>query len=141
VAIQGTDSNTWDKYGTSNPAIHRVGNKFILLYIANNNPKQPPHPSNQKIGMAIADSPYGPWKRVGEDGLILSTPTNEEYWNYEAGNGVNNPALLQHPEGGYFLYYKSEKAKMGLAIAENIEGPYVQFPSPVTTNDIVLTTE
>ncbi|RLD93701.1 MAG: hypothetical protein DRJ29_08065 [Bacteroidetes bacterium] len=138
VAIQGTDSNTWDKYGTSNPAIHRVGNKFILLYIANNNPKQPPHPSNQKIGMAIADSPYGPWKRVGEDGLILSTPTNEEYWNYEAGNGVNNPALLQHPEGGYFLYYKSEKAKMGLAIAENIEGPYVQFPSPVTTNDIAI---
>lgn len=135
VAIKGTGTDTWDKYGSHNPTIHKVGSKYILLYIANNNYRQPPHPSNQKIGMAIADSPYGPWKKAGKDGLILSTPANENYWNYKAGNGVNNPALLQHPDGGYYLYFKSEKSRMGLAIAETIEGPYVQLPSPVTAND------
>lgn len=135
IAIKGTGTDTWDSYGASNPTIQRVGNKYILLYIANNNPKQPPHPSNQNIGMAIAESPYGPWKKTGEGGLILSTPTNNNYWNHKASNGVNNPALLQHPDGGFFLYFKSEKAKMGLAVAEEIEGPYVQLPTPVTAND------
>jgi len=135
IALSGSAKDTWDKYGIHNPTIQKVGNKFVLLYIANDNPKQPIHPSNQKIGMALAESPYGPWKRVGKDGLILSPPKNKKYWNYNASNGVNNPALLQHPDGGFFLYFKSEKSKMGLAIAENIEGPYVQMPFPVTGND------
>jgi hypothetical protein len=52
-------------------------------------------------------------------------------------SGVNNPALLQHPDGGFFLYFKSndgQSSKMGLAIAENFEGPYVQLPWTVTYN-------
>lgn len=66
---------------------------------------------------------------------MLKTSINKDYWTYNASNGVNNPAFLQHPDGGYFLYFKSEKARMGLAVAENLEGPYVQMPFPVTVND------
>ncbi|MEX0273647.1 MAG: endonuclease/exonuclease/phosphatase family protein [Flavobacteriaceae bacterium] len=135
VAITGTGKETWDKFGAHNPAIHKVGDTYVLLYIGNTNPKRPDHPANQKIGMALAASPYGPWQKVGKDGLILSPPENEKYWNHKAGNGVNNPAFLQHPDGGFFLYFKSEKARMGLAVAENLEGPYVQMPFPVTAND------
>ncbi|WP_165770007.1 glycoside hydrolase family protein [Flagellimonas pacifica] len=135
IAIKGTGKDTWDKYGAHNPTVHKVGNKYVLLYIGNTNPNRPHHPSNQQIGMALADTPYGPWNRVGGDGMILSPPKNKKYWNYNAGNGVNNPAFLQHPNGGFFLYFKSEKARMGLAIAENLEGPYVQMPFPVTAND------
>jgi hypothetical protein len=135
VAIAGTGLDTWDRYGAHNPAISRIDGKYVLLYIANDNATRPVHPSNQKIGMAIADSPYGPWEKVNRDGLVLDTPKNPEYWNYKASNGVNNPALLKHPDGGYFLYFKSEKARMGLAIAENLEGPYVQMPFPVTSNN------
>ncbi|MEN8187302.1 MAG: glycoside hydrolase family protein, partial [Bacteroidota bacterium] len=136
IALKGTGIDTWDKYGTSNPSIYKVGDKFVLLYIANTNPKMPLHPSTQKIGMALSDSPYGPWEKTGGDGLILSPPLNDSYWNYNASNGVNNPTLLQHPDGGFFLYFKSEKGKMGLAIAENIRGPYVQLPFPVTSNEM-----
>ena len=135
VAIRGTGKDTWDRYGVHNPAIHKVGKRYLLLYIGNNDHHQPPHPSNQCIGMAVSESPYGPWKRVGKDGKILTTPKNEKYWNHNAGNGVNNPALLQHPDGGFFLYFKSAEAKMGLAVAEQAEGPYVQLPFPVTTNE------
>ena len=135
IALKGTGLDTWDKYGAHNPSIHKVGDQFVLLYIANNKPKKPPHPSNQKIGMALSPSLYGPWEKTGKEGLILAPPSNENYWNYQASNGVNNPTLLQHPKGGFFLYFKSEKAQMGLAIAENIDGPYVQLPFPVTTND------
>lgn len=135
VVLTGTGKNTWDKCGIHNPAIHKVGDKYVLLYISNDNYNQPPHPSNQKIGMLISDNLYGPWKKVGQDGCILSPSDNPKHWTYNATNGVNNPALLQHPDGGFFLYFKSNKSKMGVAVAENIEGPYVMFPNPVTKNN------
>ena len=120
-------------YAPHNPTIHKVGDKYALFFIANNGIKE--HPSNQYICLAISESLYGPWTKVGHNGVVLRTPKNKDYWNYNASNGVNNPALLQHPNGGYFLYFKSEKARMGVAIAENLEGPYVQMPFPVTAND------
>ncbi len=134
ISIAGTGEDTWDRYGAHNPSVHKIGNTYVLLYIGNTDHRQPPHPSNQCIGMAVSESPFGPWERVGKDGKILSPPDNENYWNHNAGNGVNNPALLQHPDGGFFLYFKSEEAKIGLAVAEQLEGPYVQLPFPVTAN-------
>jgi len=149
IALKGTKTDTWDKqapvnpaihkiknwdeFAPHNPAIHKVKNQYALFYIANDGIDK--HPSNQCIGLAVSSSLYGPWEKAGKDGKILSPPDNPDYWNYKASNGVNNPALLQHPNGGFFLYFKSEKARMGLAVAENLEGPYVQMPFPVTVND------
>ncbi|MBD3628465.1 sialate O-acetylesterase [Cyclobacterium sp.] len=135
IALKGSGSDTWDRYGMHNPTIHKINGQYVLLYIANDNYKQPPHPSNQKIGMALSDTPYGPWKKVNGDGLLLDVPADPDYWNHNASNGVNNPALLQHPNGGFYLYFKSEKARMGMAVSENLTGPYVQMPFPVTNND------
>ena len=135
LALTGTGKETWDKCAVHNPAIHKVGDQYVLLYIGNNNPKIPPHASNQCIGMAVSKNLNGPWNRVGTDGKILSPPDNPKYWNYKATNGVNNPAFLQHPDGGFFLYFKSQGGKMGLAVAEKLEGPYVQMPFPVTRNN------
>lgn len=120
-------------YAPHNPAIHKVDSLYALFYIGNDGIAK--HPSNQYICVAFSESLYGPWNKGGEDGVILEPPKNADYWNYNASNGVNNPAFLQHPDGGYFLYFKSEKARMGLAIAENLEGPFVQLPFPVTAND------
>lgn len=135
VALKGTNSETWDRYGMHNPVIYNVENKYVLLYIANNNYHQPPHPANQNIGMAVSESLYGPWDKVNESGLILTPPSNPHYWNFKASNGVSNPSLLPY-KGGYFIYYKSSNAMMGLAIAENLTGPYVQMPFPVTSNNL-----
>ncbi len=135
VALRGTGSGTWDSYGAHNPAIHRVGDRYVLLYIANDNPTQPPHPANQKIGMVTSAKLSGPWEKVNGDGMVLATPADETYWNYGASNGVNNPALLQHPSGLFYLYFKSKGGKMGLALAGQVEGPYVPLPDPVTSND------
>ncbi|NND06392.1 MAG: hypothetical protein HKN87_08425 [Saprospiraceae bacterium] len=138
VALQRDTAATWDKFGLHNPTIHKVDNLYVLLYIANDNPTQPPHPANQKIGMATALSLGGPWRKVGKDGMILSTPDDANSWNYQSSNGVNNPAFLKHPSGRYFLYFKSHQAKMGLAMAESLIGPYVQMPFPVTENDKII---
>jgi hypothetical protein len=134
IALKGSGEETWDKFGAHNPTIHKVSNTYVLLYIANDNPHTPPHPANQQIGMALSSSLYGPWEKVNGDGLILSTPGDSSYWNYGASNGVNNPALLHHPEGKFYLYFKSEGGQMGLAISGNLAGPYKQLPEPVTAN-------
>ena len=120
-------------YAPHNPAIHKVDSLYALFYIVNDGIEE--HPSNQYICLATSKNLQGPWEKAGDNGKILAPPQNPNYWNYQASNGVNNPAFLQHPDGGYFLYFKSEKARMGLAIAEDLEGPYVQLPFPVTTND------
>ncbi|QPH39700.1 glycoside hydrolase family protein [Pedobacter endophyticus] len=134
VVLKGTGKNTWDKYGAHNPNIHKVGDEYVLLYIGNSDYAQPPHPANQCIGMAIAKNLNGPWKKVNVDGKILNPPTNKNYWNYNARNGVNNPALLPY-NGGFLLYFKSNGYMMGLAVAESLTGPYVQLPFPVTRNN------
>ena len=138
VAVKGSGQDTWDKYGAHNPAVHQVGDTYVIVFIANDNPVKPHHGSNQRIGMVTSKSLYGPWKKVGNDGMILAPPRNNQYWNYKSRSGVNNPALLQHPDGGFFLYFKSNdglSSKMGLAIAEELEGPYVQLPWKVTYNE------
>ncbi len=137
VALKGTGENTWDRYAPCNPLIKRIDGEDVLLYVANPigvTKGMGAHPSTQRIGMAIAESPSGPWKKVGGDGLVLSPSEDPKHWTYLASNGVVNPAFLKAPDGRYFLYYKSAHAKMGLAIAEKLEGPYVHQQEPVTNN-------
>lgn len=37
VVLTGTRKETWDKCGVHNPAIHKIGDKYVLLYISNDN--------------------------------------------------------------------------------------------------------
>lgn len=142
IVLEGTGIDTWDKFASHNPAIHKVGDTYALFYIANTGGR----PSSQKIGLATSNSLYGPWKKVGKEGLILSPPTDSTFFNYKPWNGVNNPALLQHDDGRFFLYFKSAKkmkngksvATMGLAISDKLEGPYRQLSNPVTNNNVVI---
>lgn len=139
VAIKGTAKDSWDKYAPHNPEIKKVGDKYVLLYIGNTDYNQPPHPSNQSIGMAIASSPYGPWKKVGLDGQILHA-NNANKWNYQSRNGAVNPAFLAF-KGKYYLYFKTsgkDGLQYGLAIADQLEGPYTITDSPVTSNEGTL---
>lgn len=139
--LKGTGTDTWDKYAPHNPTIHKIDSTYVLVYIANTGTKE--RPANQKIGMITSKSLYGPWEKVGNDGLILSPPSDSTFYNYGAGNGVNNPAFMQHSDGRFFLYFKSNdmrfndrwKPMMGLAIADKLEGPYKQLPLPITKND------
>ena len=141
VALRGTGTNTWDRHAPCNPLIKRVDGKYVLLYIANPvgmTKGKGAHVPSQRIGMALADSPNGPWKKMGDNGLILRPSDDPRHWTYRAGNGVNNPAFLKAPDGRYFLYFKSARAMMGLAIAEKLGGPYIHQRDPVTRNKTAI---
>jgi hypothetical protein len=46
-----------------------------------------------------------------------------------------DPAFIKGLDGRYYLYYKSAKARYGVAVADKLEGPYLHHPQSVTKND------
>jgi hypothetical protein len=96
--------------------------------------------------MLVSESINGPWEEIpNKKEPLLAPPSDSNSWCYNSGCGVNNPALLKHPDGRYFLYFKSMtgprpegKVKMGLAIADKLEGPYIIQPGSITANDRVI---
>lgn len=137
--VKGTGEDTWDKFSPHNPTIHKVGDQYALFYIANTGKSQ--RPRNQKIGLALSKSLDGPWKKVGKDGLILSPPEDTSIWCHSTRCGINNPAFLHHPDGRFFLYYKASQGRtkrMGVAIADKLEGPYLHHREPLTKNEGII---
>ncbi|WP_283433937.1 glycoside hydrolase family protein [Neorhodopirellula lusitana] len=136
VALAGTHKDgNWEKFAPHNPLIKKFGDTYALIYIARMNPKAN---NTQRIGLATSSSLSGPWHRRDEP-LLSPSIVEGENWTFGSGVGVNNPAMLQMPDGRFFLYFKAKKksggaAKMGLAIADHLEGPYVIQKDPVTDN-------
>ncbi len=138
VVAEGTGQGTWDHQSPHNPNVQKVGDRYVLTFIANAGGKRAERVKSQRIGIMIADDPAGPWKKVGEDGLLLSPPKDPKVWSYDSVVGVNNPALFVHSDGRFFLYYKAMKKgdvrRMGLAISDSLEGPYRFEEEPLTSN-------
>ena len=131
TVLKGRGGDYWDGSTVHNPTIHKVGNKYALFYNGNNLTHAERYdgtlPSTQRIGLAIADDLNGEFKRVGDEPLLTMEDGKwDSYMN-------NNPALLQHPNGQYWLYYKAwdryndKLRKIGVAFAEQLEGPYRKY--------------
>lgn len=132
---------SWRKEGTHNVTVVRLpAGGCALLFIANSHGTKG-FPANQKIGMMLAPDLNGPWTFAGDDGLVLDVPADPAVWSHDSAVGVNNPTLLPMPDGRFFLYYKAMKRgrgevrRMGLAIADRVEGPYRFEKEPLTANE------
>jgi hypothetical protein len=115
-----------------NPSIKKVDGKYCLFYMGNSNGKT----NTKRIGLAISDSLNGPWQRPDKPLLEAGEPGA---WDDHC---TTNPAFIKHPNGQYWLYYKSWNTKeyetstdpvvkgnrkYGLAIADKLEGPYIKY--------------
>ncbi len=122
----------WDATTCHNPHIQRLGNRYYLFYMGNSNGRT----NTKRVGLAVADSPYGPWQRSDQP---LLEPGPAGAWDDHC---TTNPSLVVHPNGEYWLYYKSWNTedyerdagkpirgnrKYGLAIASHPEGPYRKY--------------
>jgi alpha-L-fucosidase 2 len=143
VVVKGSGvKGAWDCCAPHNPDIQRIDGKYVLTYIANTDYHQPPHPLNQQIGMMIAESPYGPWKQAGDNGLVLDDSPDPQHFSH--GRQVVNPTLAKY-RGTYFLYYKTAMNTNGrwrtvfaAAQSDTLEGPYHHPDRPFSTDDIVI---
>jgi hypothetical protein len=131
--LQPRGGDFWDATTCHNPHIQRVGDQYALFYLGTSNGKT----DTKRIGLATAPSLDGPWTRRDEP-LLLPGPADA--WDDHC---TTNPALVLHPNGEYWLYYKAWNTadyvngrppirgnrKYGLAIAKSLEGPYEKHPA------------
>lgn len=151
VALEGRGGRAWDSWSIHNPTVHKVGDKYAIFYMGSDGshfdksrdelielsrsdweaywPYFKDLVAHKSVGLAVADSLDGPWKRVGDAPAVPHGSDGE--WDDFV---TSNPAYLTHPDGRQWLYYKGwSKAtaelangnrQYGLAIADTLEGPY-----------------
>lgn len=120
------DDDAWDAASVFTPNILVAEGKYWLFYtgISKNMKVRP----DSKIGIAVADSPDGPWERLPDNPVLSSSPNKEDFDSHL----VDDSCLIVR-DGKYWLYYKgrqlgksASQTQMGLAIAEKPGGPYVR---------------
>jgi arylsulfatase len=119
----------WDEHGVFTPNILAAEGKYVLFYTG------VPVPFDAKtktaIGVAVADSPEGPWKKLDANPVLRPSDNQDAFDSMR----VDDAALI-HRHGRYWLYYKGRQlnhspgeTKMGVAVAEHPEGPYKKHPA------------
>ena len=133
VVLPVRDKNFFDGKSTHNPVIRKCGDKYLLYYMGCTYDFVPNEEdvawgkryyetwNNKRIGLAVADSVFGPWKRPDSP---LFEPRKDN-WDF---NGNTNPAPCVLEDGTVYMFYKSmtqdRHLNIGLATADNFEGPY-----------------
>jgi hypothetical protein len=98
----------WDGLCTHNPTVHEFDGKYYLYYMGNTGDgKAMPklnwtHRNNQRIGVAVADHPNGPWKRFDKPLIDVSADP-------DAPDALmaSNPSICRRPDGSFLMIYKA----------------------------------
>jgi len=136
-ALNEGDKQQWDSYGVVAPYMAVVDGKYYLFYNGTSADKHPwiHEKTLRHTGVAIAESPDGPFKRFSSNPIF--SPGPDGAWDSLL---VTDPHVIVR-DGKYWLYYKGldpnrrlpSKTRWGLATAEKITGPYVRCKdNPIT---------
>lgn len=145
VVLPARGKKFWDGSCTHNPTILRVGKKWCLYYMGNVGDGIAmaegfnwTHRNHQRIGVALADSPAGPWTRLDHPVVDISADP-------DAPDALltNNPAVCVRPDGGLLMVYKCVGTKAPapfggpvvhlVATADQPEGPWTKNLTPIFT--------
>jgi hypothetical protein len=145
VVLPARGEKFWDGSCTHNPTILRVGNRFCLYHMGNYGDRVVPptslnwtHRNRQRIGVALADSPAGPWTRFDRPVIDVSAdPAAPDALM------TSNPAVCVRPDGGLLMVYKAVARKTAppaygpvvhlVATADKPEGPWKKNLTPIFT--------
>ncbi len=143
VALPARGKDFWDGLCTHNPTVMKFGNKYHIYYMGNTGDGKAmetlnwSHRNNQRIGVAVADSPAGPWTRSNTP-LVAPTP------GFHDALCLANPSVTQRPDGGYLMVYKAvgDQGKLPFggpvvhvaATSDSPTGPFKKQPHPVFTS-------
>ena len=129
-ALPKGEPGRFDTCGVFTPTVFAWGGRLYMLYTAM--PEQwleAKQKTKGAIGLAVADSPDGPWQRRDEPVVRCSDHAGD----FDSLRVDDSCVILR--EGAIWLYYKGKDfnrppspTKMGLAIATDPEGPYVKQP-------------
>ena len=142
-----TGQKYWDADVTHNANAFFHNGKYHLYYMGNTGDGVAmktlnwTHRNNQRIGVAVADSPDGPWTRFDKP-LIDATP------GFHDALCCANPTVTERPGGGYVMVYKAVGDKKErpfggpvvhvVAFSDSPTGPFRKQPDPVFTKEGIL---
>lgn len=146
VVLPERDRKFWDGACTHNPTIVRIGAKFYLYYMGNTGDRESTrdlnwqHRNNQRIGVAVADRPEGPWTRFDKPLVDVSADPQAP-----DALATNNPTVIARPEGGVLMIYKAVAKRGALpfggpvvhlaATSESPLGPFTKQPQQIFTGN------
>ena len=144
MALDVGQQGEFDSHSVFTPNILAYKGKYYLYYTG-----VKPTPGNAKkefennsetditaIGLAVADSPEGPFVRVQNNPILEISEVPEDFDSYR----IDDAALLVK-DSKIWLYYKGRSivhgkkgpglTKMGVAIADQPEGPFKKHLNPL----------
>ncbi len=128
-ALAKGEPGSWEGASVFTPNILVAEGKYWLFYTGTSRPfDQKPFNPDSKIGIAVSDSPDGPWERLATNPALKNSDNPDDFDSH-----LIDDACLIVRNGKYWFYYKGRQlgkspsqTKMGLAIADKPEGPYIK---------------
>jgi predicted GH43/DUF377 family glycosyl hydrolase len=129
-AIGRGDSGSFDECGVFTPTILATGGKYYLYYTAMPIEwKRYRQTTKGAVGVAVADSPYGPWTKQPESPVLRCSDDPDAFDSLR----VDDTCIVPR-NGRYWMYYKGRQwdtspqlTKMGLARADDPLGPWTKY--------------
>lgn len=120
IALPARGKEFWDGTTTHNPTVFKKDGKYYLYYMGTTSSVRAEQPTsmknkdwwiyrnNQRIGVAWADNPAGPWNRLDKPVIDVSE-------NSTASDALmtSNPAINIAPDGSIFAVYKAVGKQKG----------------------------
>ncbi len=125
------DTGSWDDSYAYTPGILVAQGKYYLFYTASSTVSKKLHGTTtaiRGIGIAVSDSPDGPWTKLSSNPALVPSEDPSQFDSL-----VVDDSCLIVRDDKYWLYYKGRQwdrkpteTKMGVAIADRPEGPYIK---------------
>ncbi|WJH33564.1 glycoside hydrolase family protein [Paenibacillus sp. CC-CFT747] len=148
MALAGSGGGNWDAATIHNPTVVPINGKYYMYYMGTkgpasyqtkptmNDPEWWEYRNNQRVGVAVADHPAGPWQRFDKP-CVDVTPGSFDHL------ATNNPSVAQGPDGRIYMVYKAVGdgpmpkgggVICGVAVADDPAGPFEKMPEPIMVN-------
>ena len=131
MALAKGEAGTWEGASVFTPNILVAENRYWLFYTGTSRKFTKGFNPDSKIGIAVSDSPNGPWERLATNPALKNSDDAALFDSH-----LVDDACLLVREGKYCFYYKGRQlgkgprhTQMGLAIADHPQGPYVKHAS------------
>lgn len=128
MAIGKGKPGSWEGASVFTPNILVAQDRYWLFYTGTSRKFGKGFNPDSKIGIAVSDSPDGPWQRLATNPAL----SNSEHPGDFDSHLVDDACLITR-NGKYWFYYKGRQlgkgpgqTQMGLAIADHPRGPYVR---------------
>lgn len=136
VALEG--GKGWDKCAVHNPSVIKHDGKYYMYHMGNfGDGTFWSHRNNQRVGVAVADNPEGPFRHSDKPVLDITEGSFDSLM-------TSNPSVTKGPDGKFYMIYKAvndngELPKggavvCGIAVADNPLGPFKKHGKPVMVN-------